>query len=207
MDNSSNQKSKFEVALDTIYEKCLSGLPTSESIYTLSEDYLNKSNSVNEAIDKLIKNQCLKTGATGFVTGLGGVMTLPVSIPADLASSVYVEMRMASCIAYMRGYDVLSDQVKTMVYLTLCGDSATKVLKDIGIEVSMKSAKVFASKISGKLLQEINKKVGFRLFTKAGTKGVINIGKAIPLIGGFVGGGFNIISTKAIGEVAKKYFD
>ena len=53
---------------------------------------------------------------------------------------------------------------------------------------------------------EINRKVGFRLLTKAGTTGVINISKAIPLVGGVVGGTVDGVATGVVGKVAKRTF-
>lgn len=60
--------------------------------------------------------------------------------------------------------------------------------------------------MSASVLVKINQKVGFRLFTKFGEKGVINIGKAIPLLGGIVGSLFDTVSTNTIGNVARDTF-
>ena len=53
----------------------------------------------------------MKCGTSGLVTGLGGLITLPVAIPANISSVMYVQMRTIACIAKMGGYDVTSDQV------------------------------------------------------------------------------------------------
>lgn len=45
--------------------------------------------------------------------------------------------------------------------------------------------------------------MGFRLLTKFGEKGVINLGKAIPLIRGIVGATFDSVATNTIGNVAR----
>ena len=55
-------------------------------------------------------------------------------------------------------------------------------------------------------LQSFNRTVGFRLLTKFGTKGAINLSKAIPVIGGLIGGGLDAYSTKVIGNKAKDLF-
>ena len=51
-----------------------------------------------------------------------------------------------------------------------------------------KHSKLLLKKIPGKALVAINQRIGYRLITKFGEKGIINLGKAIPLIGGVVGG-------------------
>lgn len=38
------------------------------------------------------------------------------------------------------------------------------------------------------MIKQINKRVGFRLVTKFKEKGVINLGKCIPIIGSIIGG-------------------
>jgi hypothetical protein len=47
-------------------------------------------------------------------------------------------------------------------------------------------------------LIEINKKVGYRLLTKFGTKGSINLVSGIPLVGGGVGAGVNVVAINQI---------
>ena len=55
-------------------------------------------------------------------------------------------------------------------------------------------------------LADINKRVGFRLLTKFGTKGAINLGKAIPLVGGLIGGTVDGLSTNIVGNTARDLF-
>ena len=58
----------------------------------------------------------------------------------------------------------------------------------------------------GRVLIQINKIVGYRLITKAGTKGIVNLTKLAPVVGGVIGGGVNFTSTRAVGAWAKKNF-
>lgn len=44
------------------------------------------------------------------------------------------------------------------------------------------------------------------MLTKFGEKGAINIGKAVPVVGGIVGGGFDFATTKIIANNAYKLF-
>jgi hypothetical protein len=53
-------------------------------------------------------------------------------------------------------------------------------------------------------LLEINKAVGFRLATKFGQKGAVNLVKLVPLAGGIFGGIINFAGTRIIGKTAKK---
>jgi len=61
-------------------------------------------------------------------------------------------------------------------------------------------------RISGEVLKRVNQAVGFRLVTKAGSKGVVNLIKGVPFVGGVVGGTFDAAATKVIGRTAKQVF-
>ena len=61
-------------------------------------------------------------------------------------------------------------------------------------------------KLPGKVLTKINQKVGFRLFTKFGTKGLVNLGKLVPVVGGVIGGTLDFAETKVIANRAIKWF-
>ena len=61
-------------------------------------------------------------------------------------------------------------------------------------------------RVPGRALIEINKQVGFRLLTKAGTKGVLNLTKLVPLVGGLIGGSFDAATTYTVGHCAASTF-
>ena len=193
--------------LDKLYDNSIQGLAkVSPPISQLASDYLDKHSDVETAAKSFINYQIAKCTTSGFVTGLGGLITLPVAIPANISSVLYVQMRMIACLAHMGGYDTKSDQVQTLVYACLAGISLDQVVKQVGIKVGVKFANTMVKKIPGQVLVKINQKVGFRLLTKFGTKGIINIGKAIPLVGGVISGGFDFAETKIIADRAYKMF-
>ena len=200
-------ENKMVEILDTCYQKALNGIPmVSESVNELGDYYLSTCVTTEKAIEKLIDTQIQKCTISGFLTGLGGAIVLPVTLPANVSSVLYIQLRMIASIAYMNGYDVRHDEVKTMVYLCLVGSSVSDILKDVGIKVGTRLAKNLIKQIPGKVLVQINKAVGLRLLTKGGTKGAINLSKCIPIIGGVIGGGFDYVSTKTIATYAKNTF-
>ena len=193
--------------LDVCYDKALQGvLPGEKSIEELAEDYLAKTSSREKAIDKLIGYQTVLCGTNGFITGLGGLLVLPVAIPANVAGVIYVQLRMTAAIAYINGYDIYSDQVRTIAYACLTGSSAANILKNVGIKISEKMAVNALKRVPGAILIKINQQVGFRLVTKFGQKGLVNVIKMMPLVGGVVGGVFDTGMTLTIGNIAKKVF-
>ena len=194
---------KGQEALDKLYSSALNGIPmVSGSVDGLVEDYLSKYETVEEAAAALVRAQVVKCGTSGFITGFGGFITLPVTIPANLSSVFYVQMRMIAAIAAMGGYDVRSDQVKTQIYVCLTGTSVADLLKEAGINAGKQAARSAIKKIPGVVLTKINQRIGFRFITKFGEKGVVNLGKCVPLVGAVVGGGMDVASTRVIGKRA-----
>lgn len=193
--------------LDKLYDQSVQGIAkVSPPIEELANNYLEKDKNIETAAKKFIKFQIAKCTTSGFVSGLGGLITLPVAIPANVGSVMYVQMRMIACLAYMGGYDTDSDQVQTLVYACLAGISLDQVLKNVGIQFGTKVTMSLVRKIPGTVLTKINQKVGFRFLTKFGTKGLINIGKAVPIVGGVISGGFDFAETKLIANRAYKMF-
>lgn len=193
--------------LDGLYDKSVHGIgKVSPPINQLAQNYLDKNKDPKKAAKAMLKNQVAKCTTSGFLTGFGGAITLPVTIPANVGSVLYVQMRMVACAAYLAGYDLNSDQVQTFVYACLAGVSVNEVVKQAGIKVGVKMAEKGIQKIPGKVLTKINQKVGFRLLTKFGEKGIINLGKLLPGVGAIINGGLDYTETKIIASRAYKMF-
>lgn len=200
-------KQDILVTLEKLYDKSLYGIPKiSQPIEELANQYLSKHTDVQTAAKSFINYQIAKCTTSGFLTGFGGVITLPATIPANIGSVLYVQMRMIACLAYMGGYTMKDDQTQTLVYACLAGVSIDAIIKQAGIKIGTKLTSSLIKKIPGTVLTKINQKVGFRLVTKFGTKGIINIGKMIPVIGAIVGGAFDFTETKIIADRAYKLF-
>ncbi len=192
--------------LAVCYDKAIHGLAVSKSVTELGAYYLNKYNTKEKASKVLINNQIAKCTTSGFITSLGGLITLPVAVPANVASVLYVQLRMIASIAYIGGYDPIDDEVQTLAYLCLTGTALADIIKGTSIKIGQKVAVNALKKIPGTVLTKINQKVGFRLLTKFGEKGAINLVKLVPGVGGIIGGGIDFFDTKIIAEKAYNVF-
>lgn len=198
---------QMQHVLNTLYIKSVDGIPkVTLPIDDLVEDYISKNDNVEKAAKSLINNSIVKCGTSGFLTGLGGFTTMIATLPANITSVMYVQLRMCCAIAKMAGFDIHSDQVQTLIYACLTGSAVSDILKQAGIKFGNKFGMAMVKKIPGKTIQAINKKVGFRFVTKFGQTGVINLGKVVPVVGGVIGGGVDIASTRIIGINAYKIF-
>jgi len=209
MDTLFTQENIWKI-LDHLYRKAVDGLGSiNPSVSDLAKDYLEMNSDIETATKLMQKSQITKCTTSGFVLGLGGAITLPVTIAtisADMTNVLYIQLKMIACTAYMAGYDVYSDQIRTLIYTCLVDLSVNEIVKECGIKIGSKIATECIKKIPGKMLTKINQKVGFRLMTKFGEKGIINLGKMVPIVGGVIGGGLNLVETKAIANRAYKNF-
>ena len=197
---------KIQEAIEWGYEQSVNGLPGMGTAIDLADDYIKQGGSVSDQIDSLIRWQNTKAATAGFVTGIGGAITLPVAIPANIASTLYIQMRMIAAIAHISGHDIKDDRIKTMMFVCLTGNAVNEVLKDTGITVSTKLATAAIKNISRKTIDRINSAVGFRLLTKFGTTGAVNLGKMVPVLGAFIGATFDGVTTNIIGNKTKEIF-
>lgn len=161
---------------------------------------------VDSAIDGLIRWETGKSFTVGFVAGLGGVLSLPIAIPADMAASWIIQARLVAAIALLRGYRLDDERVRTMILASLVADAVKEVLAEVGIKVGEKVAMRLVQEVPRAALIAVNKAVGFRLLTKFGEKGLIQLSKLVPVAGGLVGGGFDAGACYATGHAAKSLF-
>ena len=193
--------------LDQIYAVTLNGVPkVSKPVSEFADEYLEKYKDSKIASRKLVNNQILKCTTSGFLTGLGGAITLPFALPANITSVLYVQMRMIAAVAYLNGYDLNGDETHSFVYACLVGVSLNNVVKQSSIVFGVKVCNTLVKKIPSKVLTKINQIVGFRFITKFGKTGLVNLGKLFPVVGGVIGGTLDFAETKVIANRAIKWF-
>lgn len=201
-------ESKALRLVNWVTERAIDGVPPLCSAENLALEYRIDESFPDdeERIESLINWETMKNFTSGFITGLGGIITLPVTIPAAFGASWLIQARMAAAIADLAGHDIKSDRVKTFIVACLAGDACKDIVKDAGIKVGRGLAKSAIQKVPGRVLIEINKKVGFRLLTKAGEKGAVNLVKMVPIAGGLIGGAFDAGACRIVGKQAKRLF-
>ena len=198
--------SKVEQTLSWAYKKALSSHGPIDGAIELADSYQGRYGSPRRDANALIRWQTAKAAGLGFITGVPGLPAMPVTLPANSTSVLFIQIRMIAAVACLGGYDLNDDRVKAVCFACFCGNTARTMLREAGIEIGQKMAVSALRRLPGKTFVEINKKVGFRLLTKAGERGVINAARAIPLLGGLIGGGVDAAWTNAVGNQARDIF-
>jgi hypothetical protein len=124
MDMKDLRKDALKLA-DWITDRSIAGISPLSSASDLATRYLIDQGYANndKRVDALIRWETSKNFTAGFVTGLGGVLTLPITVPGSVAASWLIQARMAAAIAAIYGHDPRSDKVRTVVLLALVGDA------------------------------------------------------------------------------------
>lgn len=195
-----------ERLVGAVLSRGVDGFGPFKSAREIAEEHLAQHGDVEAAIDRVIATHTRLVGATGFATGLGGPITMPVTIPTDVGVFYALSARCVAAVAHLRGHDIGSDEVRSVVLLSLLGAGGAGLAAEFGATLGTKAAMSALKRLPGRTLAEINKKVGFRLFTKFGTKGVVNLGRWVPVVGGAVGAGVNVAAMRTAGRYAKSNF-
>jgi EcsC protein family len=186
----------------------IDGLGPLKSARELADWARLDSRSADTAVAKVARQTLVRGGVGGFITGVGGFLTMPVALPANVVEFYIQATRMVGAIADLRGYDVTDPMVRTAILMTLVGSDADDVLAKAGLSGGKQSRMVTLA--SGQLppagLLMLNKAIGFRLMKGVGEKAFARLGRGIPLAGGFLGGGIDMWMMKRIADHAMGEF-
>jgi hypothetical protein len=158
------------------------------------------------AIDAIVRSHLLLAASGGFITSVGGFLTMPIALPANLLEFYLLATRMVAGIASTRGYDVRQPEVRSAVLLALVGADADDLLKKAGFATSGRLVNLAAQRLPGPVLMAVNKAVGFRLLSQVGRKSMARLGKMVPLVGGVVGAGVDSYLLARIADHARQEF-
>lgn len=108
-------------------------------------------------IGKVIHEQAFKCGIVGAITGFGGFVTLPVTLPIDMLLTARYQATMVSFIAQIYGFED-SVENKAATYAVMTG--STEVSK-VTTKVIQKYAPRFIGKSFSKLIPVVGAVIAF----------------------------------------------
>ena len=162
---------------------------------------------VEKAVDEVVRDHLKLVAANGFLTNLGGFVTLPVALPANVIGFYMLATRMSAAVARLRGYDIADPRIRSAVLLSLVGADSQDLLAKAGmVAPTGRLTALAAQRLPGPALMVVNKAVGFRILSTAGKKSFSRFGKSIPLVGGAVGAGLDGWLMKQLGDHVRKEF-
>lgn len=183
-----------EALVDRVLALGVEGIGPLGSAVDVADRELLSADDPEVAIQALLTTHRRLVGATGFVTSIGGAAALAVGLPADVTSFHAVAARLSFAIAHLRGYDVTDEAVRTLVLLCLLPEAAGReLLASRGVEPSRSSTVGQLRGLSRDELVGLQRSVGHKLVASFGRKGALNLVKLVPIVGGGVGAGTNVV--------------
>jgi EcsC protein family len=173
----------------------------------IAQKALREEGSTDQALAAVRRGATIGAGVGGFITGVGGFVTMPVALPVNVLEFYMQATRMVGAIASLRGYDVKDQRVGTAVLLTLVGSRADEVLTKAGMSTGGGRLATLATRgMPPAALMVVNKAVGFNLMRGLGIKVLGGLGRGVPIAGGFIGAGVDAWMMKRIADHAMKEF-
>lgn len=140
------------------------------------------------AVRRIVRRHRWGVTLGGFVTGLGGFVTLPILLPTNVVEFYVQATRMAGAIAAVRGYDLEDEEVRARVLAALLGEESGDVLKNVGLgPVAGVAARGVAKRLPTSPQSQLVSAIGGRLLRRFGLHSVRLFGKAIPGLGAVLG--------------------
>ena len=185
----------------------IGGVATFKSARAVADEAMKKAGSKEAAMDDVVASHTKLAGANGFLTNLGGFVTLPVALPANVIGFYMLATRMSAAVARLRGYDIADPRIRSAVLLSLVGADSQDLLAKAGmVAPTGRLTALAAQRLPGPALMVVNKAVGFRILSTAGKKTFSRFGKSIPLVGGAVGAGLDGWLMKQLGDHVRTEF-
>lgn len=192
--------------VERLLEVGIDGKGSFDSAPEIARKALHEASSEDQAVGRVVNEHLRLAAVGGFVTGLGGFVTLPIALPANVAEFYILATRMSAAIATIRGYDLNQPEVRSAVLLALVGADSDDLLKKAGYASTGRLSSFAAQRLPGPILMAVNKGVGFRLLTQVGKKTFARLGRGVPLAGGLIGAGLDGYMLKQIADHVKQEF-
>lgn len=138
-------------------------------------------------VAQVINDQSLKAGLVGAITGVGGILTLPVAIPVDFALSARLQASTVHFIAQTYAPGQPADVLRLQTYAILAGQRFSQQW----MEASSRAVQAAIARLIRRLVAET---VAESLL------------KVVPFVGAIVGFVFNYAATRLVGRLAIQWY-
>ncbi len=186
--------------LHQLYPRALSGLPLLGTPEATAAAYRARRGSLRSRAERMIRPHLALAGTTGFVTGLGGWLTMPLTVPADLAGVALLQLHMAAACAALAGHD--PDEPTTREEVVACllkTDQGARTEEEEAVErVTVKVAERGLRYLGRKSLEWGAAAAGRRMGGR--------IARGVPFLGGAIGAVSDAYNTHLVARHALDTF-
>jgi hypothetical protein len=183
-------------------ERAIRGVGPLDSAALAADKQLEEQNGkVDKAIREVIENHVRLAGAQGFVTNIGGLVTMAVTVPTNITGLALIQCRMVAGIAHLRGYDLEDRRTRNAILACLLGEERMLALirkkKLPGTPMALATAPVHDPHLDVVMANEVASEL---ITMVAGKRIATTVGRRVPVVGGLVGAGADGFATWKIGR-------
>lgn len=203
-----NLDHKTETIMEWILQQALVGVPPLSPAATLAEEIqrIYPQTDPKTLAYKLVQRESYKNFSTGFITGIGGLVTLPLALPSSLVASWVLQARLVAAIAKLGGHDLEDPRIRKLVMWALFGDAVKEVLKTSSVHLLKRFTVSFMIRLPANVIMAVQRKLGLLLLERATRHGAAGLVKAVPVVGGVVSGFIDAAVLRRIGNTAIEWF-
>lgn len=188
--------------------KAISGVGPFPSAASAAEKQMSeRPGDIKHGIHDVIENHVRYAGVQGFVTNLGGLITLAVAVPANVVGLALIQCRMVAGILHLRGYDLDDPRVRDAILACLLGEE--KVLAMLkkheipGTPMEIATNLTHDPNLDNLLANEVAAELIGRA---AGKRAATVVARRVPVVGGLVGASTDAYITWRIGRYVDREF-
>lgn len=185
-----------------VLERAIDGVgPIRPAAKSANAALVHHDGRVEEAVSALIGSHTAMAGAEGFVTNLGGVMVVALTLPANVTGLALIKCHLIAGIAHLRGYDLSDPRVRNAILACMLGrDTVTAMIRSKRLPTTPMA--IATAPVNDPSLDElIAKAVTTELVGQVtGRRIAATIGRRVPLLGGAVGATGDGLGTYLVGR-------
>ena len=199
---------KSATMMNWILEQALSGVPPFSPASALVEELRRKMPDATPRAQarKLILRESVKNFSTGFLTGLGGPVTLPLAVPSSILSSWLLQARLVAAVALLHGHDLEDPRLRSLVLWALFGDTVKEVLKTGSVPLANRITAKLVVQLPASVFMAVERKLGLVFLERTTRWGMNNLLKIVPVVGGAVAGTIDAVVLRRVGDTALAWF-
>jgi hypothetical protein len=189
-------------------DKAISGVgPLPSAASAADKQLAEQHGDVERGIHEVIENHVRYAGAQGFVTNIGGLVTMAVTVPVNLSGLALIQCRMVAGIAHLRGYGLADPRTRDAILACLLGEE--KILRMVksralpGTPMEIAAAPAHDPALDPRLGTEVATELVARA---TGKRLAATVGRRVPVVGGVVGAGTDAYVTWRIGRYVDREF-
>ena len=161
--------------------------------------------NVDRGVHEVIENHVRYAGGQGFLTNLGGLVTMAIMIPTNVTGLALIQCRMVAGIAHLRGYDLDDPRVRNAILTCMVGEDTVNALikkkKLPAPPMALATAPLHDPDLDVVISAEVAAELVARV---TGKKVATTFARKIPIAGGFIGLGADAYATWRVGRYADR---